>query len=104
MTSNDSSPTQAPIFSLEIAGRLPLWNAVLGMSHWQRAKFKKDEMEKFMSALQASANDSLTQTDYVRSMCSTAADTLKSYAMTRQSLSRLKQRNARLKKASKNAH
>lgn len=107
MTSDAFSPTPAQPSSprtlkLIIPGRLPLWNAILALHHWQRAKFKKVEQEKFMSALRASAADSLTQTASARSMLSIAAATLDSYLTTRRQTSLSKPRNAKPRKAKKN--
>ena len=51
-----------PIFQLRIPGRLPSWNAILAMGHWQRAKFKKRIQAEFLSALKASGNDFWTKT------------------------------------------
>lgn len=46
-----------PIFQLRIPGRLPSWNAILAMGHWERAKFKKRIQAEFLSALKASGID-----------------------------------------------
>jgi len=81
---------------------MPLWNAILGMSHWQRATFKKKQMADFLSALKASAADSLTKTGSVKSIWSIAADTLASYRTMRLESAKSKRRSAKPQKAKKN--
>lgn len=101
MNSNESSQTRVLLFSLRIPGRLPLWNAMLALSHWQRMKFKKGEQDKFMSALQAAENDSLTRTVFARSTFSTAAATLAWSLETQQKTSALRRAKKKSAKVSK---
>ena len=87
---------------LIIPGRLPSWNTLLAMGHWQRAKFKTELQREFLSALQACGSDSSTQTTFARSTTSIAAATLASYLETTRAKSLSKRRNAKQQKAKKN--
>lgn len=84
-----------------VPGRMPSWNAILGMNHWQRAKFKTDLQKGFLCALQQSGRDSSTPTTSARNTMSIAAATLASYLETIRQKRLSKQRSARLEKASK---
>lgn len=94
-------PTETPgelLFSLEIDGRLPSWNEILGMEHWARDKFKSQLQEDFLFALRQSAAGCLTKTICARSTLLTAAATLESYRETvrlRRKLRRDKKRQSR---------
>jgi hypothetical protein len=103
MKTNSENYSQMPrlIFYLEIKGRLPLWNAVLAMGHWQRKKFKDELAQGFLSELRVSESDWLTKTDSARSIMLTYVATLESCLMTRRESARLRQANAKLKKAKK---
>lgn len=81
-------------FRLVIPGRLPSWNVVLGMGHWQRAKLKKQIQDAFLCALRATADDCSMKTTSARNMLLIAAATLESYQET----TRLKRESLRLKK------
>lgn len=71
------------IFRMELPGRLPSWNDILGMEEWARYQFKKQLAESFMFELRRSARDSSTKTISVRSTLSTCLDTLESYLAMR---------------------
>ncbi len=77
------SPTESgasqSLLRIDIPGRLPSWNQILGMEHWSRHKLKSEIQDGFLSALRASASDSSTKTTSVKSIMSIAADTLESY-------------------------
>lgn len=75
-------PSSHETVEFQIPGRLPSWNQILAMQHWNRAKFKSDSMAAFESALRACAADSSTKTTFVKNTLSTAADTLASYRAT----------------------
>jgi hypothetical protein len=77
---------------------VPSWNAILGMEHWGRDKFKKEIQHAFLSALRASAADSSTKTTSAKNTLSIAADTLEFYMKTAQERRTSKQRSARLEK------
>lgn len=59
---------------MEIPGRIPSWNALLGMTHWKRIRAKKEQQENFISALSLGVNDSATRTILASSGCSTVSD------------------------------
>lgn len=84
-----SLPEQ-PWLVIEIPGRLPSWNEILGMEQWARYKFKDEIQVAFLSALKACASDSSTRTTFARSIMSTAADTLASYRVMRQEQRKLR--------------
>ena len=88
--------------TLKIPGRLPSWNAILGMSRWQRLRLKHMIQAEFLSALRASAADSLTRTTSARSTMSIAADTLAAFLATRRRKQQSKRRNANLVKTKAN--
>ena len=87
------------IFSLTITERLPSWNQMLGMQHFQRDKFKSGLALRFLSALRASGNDSSTKIIYAKNTMSIYADTLESFLATKAASRKLKRANARLVKA-----
>lgn len=68
-----------PLFVLEVDGRLPSWNEILGMEHWARDKFKCQLQDAFLSALRVCARDCSTKTTSAKNIMSIAADTLDSY-------------------------
>lgn len=78
------------VFQLEIPGRLPSWNEILGMEHWARYKFKDEIQGAFLCALRATANDCSTMTTSARSTMLTACATLDSYRAMRREQRRLK--------------
>lgn len=86
------------LFQIEIPGRLPSWNEILGMQHWSRVRFKTDLQLEFLSALRASASDSLTKTTSAKSTTLIAADMLGSYMETIRQKRRLKSLKKRLEK------
>lgn len=85
-----------PIFTLEVPGRLPSWNEILGMEQWARYKFKGELAAAFLSALRLSGAGSSTKTTSVKSTTSIFADTLALYLATKQAERKLKSRNKRL--------
>lgn len=84
------------IFYLEVDGRLPSWNEILGMEQWARYKFKGALALDFLSALQRSAGDSSTKTTFAKNTMSICADTLARYLVTKQAERKLRSRNKRL--------
>lgn len=88
------------MFALEMDGRLPSWNEILGMEHWARYQLKKSLASDFMSALQASVGTSLTKITYAKNSTSTYAATLARYQVTQREKRKL--RSARKKLEAKN--
>lgn len=78
------------IFRLEIKGRLPSWNEILGMEQWARYKFKNQLADDFSFALRQSGTDSSMKITSARSTMSTYSDTLESYRATKQARRALK--------------
>ena len=98
-----ATPTQVKasselIFRLVIPGRLPSWNAVLAMSHWQRKKFKDQIAKDFLSALEQSGNDCLTNPTFAKNFMKTYAATPASCLQTHLTSAILKSRNKKLAK------
>lgn len=91
------------ILHLEIPGRLPSWNQLLGMNHWQRHKLKADIAKDFLSALRASGNDSSMKTTLQKSSTWIFADTLESYLEMKRIKRASKRASAKPKKARKSA-
>jgi len=69
------------IFSMKVPGRTPLLNQLFGMTHWDRAKFKKGIQKDFLSSLQACASDLPTKTESSENTTSIAFVTRDSYPM-----------------------
>jgi len=86
------------VLTLEVPGRLPSWNDILGMEQWARYKTKKEMADVFLCALRASANDSSTRTTSARSTLLTFADTLERYLLMRQEQRKSKSLRKRLAK------
>jgi hypothetical protein len=82
----DSTPaTSQPgelLFRMEMYGRLPSWNEILGMEQWQRYQFKKEWADRFLSALRQYASDSSIKTISAKSTLSIYVATLESYLET----------------------
>jgi hypothetical protein len=81
----DSAPPSPPgelIFKMEMYGRLPSWNDILGMEQWARYKYKKELADRFLSALRQYASDSSIKTICAKSTMLTYAATLGSYLET----------------------
>jgi hypothetical protein len=93
----------SPSFTLEIPGRLPSWNGILGMEHWGRAALKEKIQLAFLSALQRSACDSLTKTTSAKNTMSIAADTLESYQATQRAKRALRQAKKKSEAKAKSA-
>lgn len=98
-TTNPQFKTE-PLVTIEIPGRLPSWNEVLGMEHWARDKYKISLREKFLCALRASVQDCSTRTISVRNILSTAADTLAYYDRTARERRKLRSASKRLARKS----
>lgn len=79
-----------PFFSVTIPGRLPSWNAILGMEQWQRYQFKQDLADVFLSELKRSESGSSTKIICAANTTLTCSATLESYLRTRQELRKLK--------------
>lgn len=80
---SEPTPTsQSPEVVIEIPGRLPSWNDVLGMEEWARYRFKQQVQETFLCALRLSATDSSMKTTSAKNTMSIAADTLALYMTT----------------------
>lgn len=84
------------VFELEVPGRLPSWNEILGMEQWARYKFKKELSDVFLSTLRATANDCSIRTICAPSTLLTYADTLESYLRMRQAQRKSKSLRKRL--------
>lgn len=84
------------VFKIEIPGRLPSWNDVLGMEQWARYKFKQELADAFLSALRRSEGDCSTKIISARSTTLTYADTLARYLQTKQQERRSKLLKKRL--------
>ncbi len=84
------------IFSLKVPGRLPSWNKLLAMEHWERNTFKKKLANDFLYALQASANTCLTRTTSVKNSYATYYATLVSYRETARQLRKFRSAKRKL--------
>ena len=89
-----------PTVVLEIAGRIPSWNEILGMEHWARDKYKTSVRENFLCALRATAQGSSTKTTFAKNILLTAAATLDSYDKTVRERRRLRSAKRKSEKAS----
>lgn len=87
------------VFKLTVPGRLPSWNQLLGMEHWQRYKFKKDLADIFLSSLKLSERACSTTTMPPPNTTLTYSATLASYLMTVRARRESKSRNKKLKLA-----
>lgn len=83
-------------FCLEVDGRLPSWNEILGMEQWARYKFKGELAQDFLSALQRSGADCSTRTTFAKNTMLIYAATLARYLATKQAERKLRSRNKRL--------
>ncbi len=93
----ESTLTDPNTVTIEIPGRLPSWNEILGMEHWARDKFKKTLQASFLSALQRSASDFSTKTTSAKNTMSIAAATLVSYQATQLEKRKLRRAKKKLK-------
>ena len=82
--------------TIVVPGRLPSWNDMLGMEHWQRYKFKNDLAKSFLSALRQSETDCSMRTISQRNSMSIYADTLASYLTTARARRALRSAKKRL--------
>ena len=105
MPPKHSFPKTPPklIFRLTIHERLPSWNQILGMDHWQRAKLKDGIQVRFLCALKAAAAVCSMKTTSAKNTMSIAADTLESYRMIIREKRRLKSAKKRLAQKTLNA-
>lgn len=104
MNSSDCSQTPAPtclqlMLRLRIPGRIPSWNAVLSMSHWQRAKAKKQLQKEFISALSLSENASAIRTTFRKNGFSTVSDIAERFEAMSRIKSPSKRRKGKRRKA-----
>src|SRR5690606_29881105 len=103
MPTPSQPPLQQPI-RLSVPGRLPSWNAILGMGHWQREKFKESIQLAFLSALRATGPASSMKTTTAKSTMSTAAVTLGFYMETVRQKRKLRSAKKRLEAKLKKQH
>lgn len=108
MKSSADSQVQAPtsllgtlILRLIVPGRLPSWNALLGMSHWQRLKEKKRHQREFISALSLSENASSIPIICARSGTLILSDIAELFKETSRTKSPSKRRKGKRVKARK---
>ena len=92
----ESTPKDHPFFRMEIPGRLPSWNQLLGMEQWQRHQFKKGIAAAFLFALSLAAEDCSTRTTLQKNTMLTYCATLESYLETRREQQKLKSAKKRL--------
>jgi len=78
------------VFEIEIPGRLPSWNQILGFEHWSRDKFKCQLQEKFMYELRRLESASSTKTTAVANSISTYCATLELFLETRRQKRKLR--------------
>jgi len=116
-TSSDSTPACSPrlIFSLRVPSFkstksargvkkecvlpcVPSWNDMLQLEPWGREKRRKKIQDAFLSALRASAVDSLTKTICVKSTSWIAAVTLELFQTTALARRESKRASAKLEK------
>jgi hypothetical protein len=84
------------LFSLDLPGRLPSWNEILGMQHFSRQSLKSRLLKEFGFALRASAAACSTRTICAPSTLLTAAATLASFEMMRRERRKLRSAKKRL--------
>lgn len=96
------APEQKLIVSLNVPGRLPSWNEILGMEQWQRYQFKQRLAEDFLSELKRTAADCSMKTTSAKNIMWTYAATLECYLQTRREKRRLKLAKKKLEKKSPN--
>lgn len=101
-TADIASPERKLLLKLEIPGRLPSWNELLGMEHWQRYKLKAELQKDFLSALRACDDGFSMKTTCAKSITSIAADTLASYLEMSREKRKLKLLKKKLEKANAN--
>ena len=89
------------IFALKIPGRLPSWNQILAMHHWQRKKFKDQLKRDFASALDRGVSDSLTKTTCAKNTSLISCATVASSLMMHLTNAALKSRKRSAEKASR---
>lgn len=78
---------------------VPSLNELFGMHHRVRDQRKKEIQSSMLSALSPSGYGYSMKTIYAQSICAIFYDTAARYLATRRDAAKLKQRNARLKKA-----
>lgn len=95
LTPAPTSPEGTLLLRLEIPGRLPSWNDILGMEQWARYKFKGELAAAFLSALRASGYGSSMKITCAKNIMSIYADTLASYLAMKQARRELKSRKGK---------
>jgi hypothetical protein len=113
-TQSERKPLQSPhrpkkqamqqLLQLRIPGRLPSWNALLGMDHWARAKLKKSIQQDFISALSLSVNASSIPTILAKNGLSTVSDISVLFREMSQIKSHSKPAKGKRKRARKSTH
>lgn len=83
-TATIADPPSEPIFEIEIPGRLPSWNEILGLEQWKRYAFKKELAAVFLSSLRATGADCSMKTTCAKNTMLTFAATLERYLATKQ--------------------
>lgn len=94
-TESGQSPGEL-LFEIELPGRLPSWNDILGMEQWARYQFKRELADLFLSELRRSAGDCSTRTTCARNTMLTFAATLERYLATQQAKRKSKSDRKRL--------
>lgn len=104
ITNESPKESRVLLVKLEIPGRLPSWNDLLGMEHWARYKFKSELSKRFLSVLRASGSASSTKTTSAKSTMSIYADTLELYLQTAQQKRALKLAKKKQEQAKPSTH
>ena len=78
------------ILRLDVPGRLPSWNQIMGMEQWARYKFKGELADVFLSSLRAIEGGSSTKTTSAANTTSTFYATLERFLLMRQELRKSK--------------
>lgn len=85
MSFDSTPPTPGKrLFVMEVPGRLPSWNEILGMEQWARYKYKKDLANVFLCELRRLESACSTKTTSAKNIWSIYAATLASSLETRQ--------------------
>lgn len=91
-----------PFLTIEIPGRIPSWNEILGMEHWERYRFKSKLRREFISGLRVFAQLCSMKTTSARNSILIAAATLESYDRMIRERQRLKSARRRWEKKNPN--
>lgn len=87
---------------LKVKGRLPSWNALLSMNHWQRTKLKREIQENVRSALCQLEKGSSIPTIFRQSTALMPSDILGAYIAMHQTRRPSQRLKGSVKKAKKN--